>query len=109
MRKDGSRFWANVVLTAIHDTTGAVTGFAKVTRDVTEQKQAQESVIAELSGLLLANVDIRKMLGAFSASIQQMFPTTPPPSRSLTRPPASCGPVPRSSADVAASSGRSSA
>ena len=74
VRKDGSRFWANVVLTAIHDSTGAVTGFAKITRDVTGQKQAQESVIAELSSLLLANVDIRKLLGAFSASIRQMVP-----------------------------------
>ena len=74
VRKDGSRFWANVVITAIHDSTGAVTGFAKVTRDVTEQKQAQESVIAELSSLLLANVDIRKLLEAFSASIRQMVP-----------------------------------
>ena len=70
VRKDGSRFWANVVISAIHDATGAVTGFAKVTRDVTEQKQVQESVIAELSGLLLANVDIRKLLGAFSTSIR---------------------------------------
>jgi PAS domain S-box-containing protein len=74
VRKDGSRFWANVVITAIHDSTGGVTGFAKVTRDVTGQKQAQESVIAELSGLLLANVDIRKLLGAFSTSIQQTVP-----------------------------------
>jgi formate hydrogenlyase transcriptional activator len=74
VRKDGSRFWANVVITAIHDSTGAVTGYAKVTRDVTGQKQAQESVIAELSGLLLANVDIRKLLGAFSSSIQQTVP-----------------------------------
>jgi PAS domain S-box-containing protein len=74
VRKDGSRFWANVVLTAIHDSSGAVTGFSKITRDVTERKQAQESVIAELSRLLLVNVDIRKLLGAFSASIRQMVP-----------------------------------
>jgi PAS domain S-box-containing protein len=74
VRKDGSRFWANAVLTAIRDSTGAVTGFAKITRDVTGQKQAQESMIAELSGLLLANVDIRKLLDAFSASIRQMLP-----------------------------------
>jgi formate hydrogenlyase transcriptional activator len=74
VRKDGSRFWANVVITAIHDSTGAVTGFAKVTRDVTEQKRAQESVIAELSSLLLVNVDIRKLLEAFTASIRQMVP-----------------------------------
>ncbi len=74
VRKDGSRFWANVVLTAIHDSSGAVTGFSKITRDVTEHKQAQESVIAELSGLLLVNVDIRKLLGAFTASIRQVVP-----------------------------------
>ena len=74
VRKDGSRFWANVVLTAIHDSAGAVTGFSKITRDVTERRQAQESVIAELSSLLLVNVDIRKLLGAFTASIRQMVP-----------------------------------
>jgi len=74
VRKDGSRFWANVVLTAIRDSTGAVTGYAKVTRDVTESKQAQESVIAELSTLLLANVDIRKLLAAFSVSMHQVVP-----------------------------------
>ncbi|MGD1063272.1 MAG: sigma 54-interacting transcriptional regulator [Terracidiphilus sp.] len=74
VRKDGSRFWANVVITAIHDSAGAVTGFSKITRDVTEHKQAQESVIAELSSLLLVNVDIRKLLGAFTASIRQMVP-----------------------------------
>jgi formate hydrogenlyase transcriptional activator len=74
VRKDGSRFWANVVMTAIRDTTGAVTGFSKITRDETDRKQAQESMIAELSSLLLANVDIRKMLGAFSASVRQVVP-----------------------------------
>ncbi len=41
VRKDGSRFWANVVITAIRDSSGEVTGFAKVTRDVTDRKQAQ--------------------------------------------------------------------
>ena len=62
------------MLTAIRDSTGAVTGFAKVTRDVTESKQAQEAVIAELSSVLLANVDIRKLLDAISASMKQMVP-----------------------------------
>jgi len=74
VRKDGSRFWANIVLTAIRDSTGEVTGFAKITRDVSGQKEAQESVIAELSSLLLANVDIRKMLDAISASLRHMVP-----------------------------------
>lgn len=74
VRKDGSRFWANVVITAIRNESGRVTGFAKITRDETNRRQAQESVIEELSGVLLANVDIRKMLGAFSASVRQVVP-----------------------------------
>src|SRR6185436_11649920 len=35
LRKDGSRFWANVVITAVHDERGKLRGFAKVTRDIT--------------------------------------------------------------------------
>ncbi len=41
-RKDGSRFWANVVITPLRDTAGNVTGFSKVTRDVTEKRKAEE-------------------------------------------------------------------
>jgi PAS domain S-box-containing protein len=74
VRKDGSRFWAHETLTAIRNATGALSGFADITRDKTKSRQAQESMIAELSGLLLANVDISKMLGAFSSSIRQMVP-----------------------------------
>ena len=59
VRRDGSRFWADIVLTAIHDSAGAVTGFAKVTRDITDRRQAEESVILQLSSVLLENVDIR--------------------------------------------------
>ena len=39
VRKDGARFWANVILTAIHDKSGALIGFAKVTRDLTERRR----------------------------------------------------------------------
>jgi PAS domain S-box-containing protein len=44
LRKDGSRFWANVVITALRDPSGNLKGFAKVTRDVTEKKHAIEAV-----------------------------------------------------------------
>lgn len=44
VRKDGSRFWANVVLTAIHDENGELTGFGKVTRDMTEFLQARQAI-----------------------------------------------------------------
>ena len=42
VRKDGSRFWANVVITALRDAGGHLVGFAKVTRDLTERRQAEE-------------------------------------------------------------------
>jgi PAS domain S-box-containing protein len=42
LRKDGSRFWANVVITALRDDEGTLVGFAKVTRDLTERKKAEE-------------------------------------------------------------------
>ncbi|HLY70961.1 MAG TPA: PAS domain S-box protein [Puia sp.] len=44
VRKDGSRFWANIVFTALHDQQGKLRGFAKVTRDMTEIKKAQEEL-----------------------------------------------------------------
>jgi PAS domain S-box-containing protein len=43
LRKDGTRFWANVVITAVYDAQGKLRGFAKVTRDITERKQAEET------------------------------------------------------------------
>jgi PAS domain S-box-containing protein len=44
VRKDGSRFWAHVVVDSIRDPSGRLTGFAKITRDLTERKAAQESL-----------------------------------------------------------------
>src|SRR5581483_7729761 len=44
LRKDGTRFWANVVITALRDKTGTLVGFGKVTRDLTERKQAEEEL-----------------------------------------------------------------
>jgi PAS domain S-box-containing protein len=41
MRKDGTQFWASVVIDAIHDERGQLIGFAKITRDITEQREAQ--------------------------------------------------------------------
>jgi two-component system CheB/CheR fusion protein len=43
LRKDGSRFWASVLITALRDEDGNLRGFSKVTRDITERKQAEEN------------------------------------------------------------------
>jgi PAS domain S-box-containing protein len=44
LRKDGSRFWADVVITALRDPTGTLVGFAKVTRDLTDRRVAEEAL-----------------------------------------------------------------
>ena len=44
IRKDGSRFWANVVITALRGPDGQLVGFAKVTRDLTERRRAEEEL-----------------------------------------------------------------
>jgi PAS domain S-box-containing protein len=53
VRKDGSRFWANVVITAVHDHEGRHVGFGKVTRDLTERQALQED-------LLRSNADLQR-------------------------------------------------
>jgi len=45
VRKDGSRFWASVVITALHDETGRLRGFGKVTQDITERKRTEELML----------------------------------------------------------------
>ncbi len=57
MRKDGTQFWANVILSPLRDEDGTVRGFAKVTRDLTELKRAEEVV-------RLANVYTRSLIEA---------------------------------------------
>ncbi len=44
VRKDGERFWAHVLIDPIHDDDGKLLGFAKVTRDITEKRKAQEEI-----------------------------------------------------------------
>jgi PAS domain S-box-containing protein len=48
VRKDGSRFWASVVITAVRDETGRLRGFGKVVRDITDRKRAEDEIL-ELS------------------------------------------------------------
>jgi PAS domain S-box-containing protein len=52
VRKDGSRFWAHVVIDAIRDDQGKLVGYAKITRDITERKSAQEQLEAAREALL---------------------------------------------------------
>ena len=51
VRKDGTRMWANVVITALRDSTGKLVGFAKVTRDLTERREAEQRALRDASRL----------------------------------------------------------
>ncbi len=56
LRKDGTRFWANVVITTLRNPAGIVVGFAKVTRDLTERRAAQERALADARRIAEAEV-----------------------------------------------------
>lgn len=55
IRKDGSRFWANVVVTALHNEKGELQGFAKVTRDITERRDSEEALRQAREEAIAAN------------------------------------------------------
>jgi PAS domain S-box-containing protein len=60
VRKDGTTFWANVIITAVRDAEGTLRGFAKVTRDLTERKKAEETLAeskARLAGIVSSAMD----------------------------------------------------
>ena len=63
VRKDGSRLWANAVITPVFDDAGILRGFAKVTRDITERKRAEEELRLN-EARLQALVQLNQMAGA---------------------------------------------
>ena len=58
VRKDGTTFWATVTITALRDDDGRLTGFAKVTRDLTERKHAADELHRALEELRHANAEL---------------------------------------------------
>jgi PAS domain S-box-containing protein len=58
VRKDGTRFWSNVIITAVYDARGELRGFAKVTRDITARREAEEELrqSTEVFQLLVSSV-----------------------------------------------------
>jgi PAS domain S-box-containing protein len=60
VRKDGSRFWASVVMTPLRDSTGEVCGFARVTRDSTARRDAEELINRLSAQVLHAQDDERR-------------------------------------------------
>jgi len=74
VRKDGSRFWADVVITATRNQAGQLIGFTKITRDFTERMRAQEA-LARTNAELAAEVNERKSAEAGLASSEKSLRT----------------------------------
>jgi PAS domain S-box-containing protein len=55
LRKDGSSFWANIIITALVDGTGKLCGYSKITRDITERKKTQEELESLIRQINLSN------------------------------------------------------
>lgn len=70
LRKDGSRFWANVVVTALRNEAGELRGFAKVTRDMTERKRAEEALSRAREEAIAANVAKTEFLSRTSHELR---------------------------------------
>ena len=93
LRKDGSAFWANVVITAIRDQDGNLRGFAKLTRDLTERRKVDAELTdaksaAERANLAKSNFlsgmshELRTPLNAILGFAQLLESDTPPPTES---------------------------
>lgn len=71
LRKDGTKFWASVVLTAIHDQAGNLTGFAKVSRDETERHELEEKIRLHARELETAVEERTRELRRANAELEQ--------------------------------------
>ncbi len=74
VRKDGSLFWANVVITALRNSAGDVEAYLKVTRDFTARKRAEEALLLEITNVLVSNKEVSELLSAISASLKKVVP-----------------------------------
>jgi PAS domain S-box-containing protein len=63
LRKDGSKFWSNVVVTPLRDNAGNIIGFSKITRDMTERKILMDSIQQHADELERAQQSLRRLSG----------------------------------------------
>jgi PAS domain S-box-containing protein len=80
VRKDGTRFWADAIITRLEDEAGQLRGFAKITRDLTDRRRAEEATrlrarqqaaIAELGLVALKSRDLQALLDHAASTVQK--------------------------------------
>jgi PAS domain S-box-containing protein len=75
LRKDGARFWANVVITAVRDEAGTLVGYAKVTRDLTERRAAEEAIRQANARLERRNRELDRFASIAAHDLQEPLRT----------------------------------
>jgi PAS domain S-box-containing protein len=75
VRKDGSRFWANVLLTAVRDPAGGLRGFAKVTRDLTARRAAEAALRQANERLARTNRELDRFAAVAAHDLQEPLRT----------------------------------
>jgi PAS domain S-box-containing protein len=86
VRKDGSRFWANVVTTALRGSDGTLRGFSKVVRDITDRKKAEDAlreseeryrIIAETASDVIITIDQDSVIQFVNPASEKVFGYSP--------------------------------
>ncbi len=85
VRKDGSHFWANVILTALRDESGKLNGFVKITRDLTERKLAEDKIRRYAKELKQSNEELEHFAYVASHDLQEPLRTLSSFSQLLAR------------------------
>src|SRR6202035_2504507 len=71
VRKDGTQFWANYATTPVYNTVGELQGFAYITRDLTERKQAETDLRKAFEELARSNLDLEQFAYVASHDLQE--------------------------------------
>lgn len=72
LKKGGTRFWGSISITAIHDDEGNLTGFLKVTRDLTEKRIADDSLSKFVEEIQLKNEELRKSQARYQKMVEEI-------------------------------------